>query len=216
MEQPRLPTIPWPRGYVIAQNGVFAWAKREGLEALIPVAASPAPIQGLYPVQPYVQLAYPPVDVWLVSEMLRRAQEARSPEGVPLEILFYLHFDCQRRWQLTIPPQEQQHTRVAPRVEALNLSQYAETLIEIHSHHRMAAFFSGTDTADEQGFRLYGVLGRLDSEGRSGPEIRLRIGIYGHFWEIPAATVLSLPWGLIDCVGRERKYEKMLWLRGPA
>ena len=48
MEQPTLPPIPMPRGYVLAKNGVFAWAKREGLEALIPVVTSPLPIAGLY------------------------------------------------------------------------------------------------------------------------------------------------------------------------
>src|SRR5579875_665518 len=88
MEQPTLPALPWPRGYVFARNGIFAWARREGLEALIPVATPSLPIGGLYPARPYVRLAYPPVDAWLVSEMLRLAKEARSPEGSPLEILF--------------------------------------------------------------------------------------------------------------------------------
>ena len=32
MEQPTLPPMPWPYGYVVAANGVFVWAKREGLE----------------------------------------------------------------------------------------------------------------------------------------------------------------------------------------
>lgn len=214
MEQPTLPAIPWPRGYVLAHNGVFAWAKREGLEALIPVAPSPVPIRGLYPVEPYVRLVHPPVDVWLVSEMFRLAKEARSSEGNPLEILFYLSFDKRGGWQLTVPPQEQQPARVVPRADALNLSLYANTLIEIHSHHQMAAFFSGTDTADEQGFRLYGVLGRLDGEARSGPEIRLRVGIYGHFWEIPAASLLSLPWGITDCVLRDLWHERIPELSG--
>jgi PRTRC genetic system protein A len=214
MEQPTLPAIPWPRGYVIARNGIFAWARREGLEALILVATPPAPIGGLYPARPYVRLAYPPVDVWLVSEMLRLAKEARSPEGSPVEILFYLSFDSQRGWQLTVPAQEREVARVAPHMDAFDRALYADTLIEIHSHHRMLAFFSGTDTADEQGFRLYGVLGRVDGETHHVPEIRLRIGIYGHFWEIPAASVLALPAGVTDCVVREQWDEKMLWLIG--
>ena len=47
MEQPTLPPIRLPWAYVVAQNGVFVWAKREGLEALIPVAS--CTIRGLYP-----------------------------------------------------------------------------------------------------------------------------------------------------------------------
>src|SRR5205807_9814322 len=98
MEQPILPPMPWPYGYVVAANGVFVWAKREGLEALIPVTSSP--IRGLSPVEPYVRLAYPPVDVGLVSEMLRLSAEARTPSGDLLEILFYLAYDSQRGWLL--------------------------------------------------------------------------------------------------------------------
>ncbi len=199
MEQPVLPPIPWPRGYVIAQNGVFAWARREGLEALIPVA--PCAISGLYPIEPYVHLTYPPVDVWLVSEMLRLAYEARTPDGDLLEILFYLTWDTRRGWQLTVPLQDQQAMRVSPVVEALDPSLYANTLMEIHSHNKMSAFFSRTDTADEQGFRLYGVVGRSSATSQ---RFRMRIGIYGHFWEIPASMVLSLPWGITDCVVRDR------------
>src|SRR5579875_3961608 len=129
MEQPTLPAIPWPRGYVIARNGVFAWARREGLEALIPVATPPVPIRGLYPVEPYVRLLYPPVDVWLVSEIFRQAYEARSSEDNPLESLFYLSFDSQWGWQLTMPAQEQQPARVAPCADALDRALYANTLI---------------------------------------------------------------------------------------
>ena len=49
---------------------------------------------------------------------------------------------------------------------------------EFHSHGRHRAFFSATDDRDEQGFRVYGVVGRLD---KPEPELTLRLGIYGHF-----------------------------------
>ena len=44
-----------------------------------------------------------------------------------------------------------------------------------------AARFSLTDDRDERGFKLYGVLGDLDTL----PTLRLRVGIYGHHHEIP-------------------------------
>ena len=49
---------------------------------------------------------------------------------------------------------------------------------EFHSHGSARAFFSATDDRDEQGFRIYGVVGRLDAPL---PELRLRVGVYGHF-----------------------------------
>ena len=202
MEQPTLPPMPWPYGYVVAANGVFVWAKRQGLEALIPVTY--VPIRGLYPVEPYVRLSYPPVDVGLVSEMLRLSTEARTLSEDPLEMLFYLTYDSQCGWLLTIPVQEQHAMRVIPVINELDHAHYANTLLEIHSHHQMAAFFSATDTADEQGFRLYGVVGCLSGDGQHAPQIRMRVGIYGHFWDIAASTVLSLPWGMTDCVVRDQ------------
>ena len=49
---------------------------------------------------------------------------------------------------------------------------------EFHSHGSSRAFFSKTDDADEQGFRIYGVVGRLDDPES---ELSLRVGVYGHF-----------------------------------
>jgi hypothetical protein len=34
-------------------------------------------------------------------------------------------------------------------------------------------------------------------------EIRVRVGIYGHFWEIPASSIFSLPRGMTDSVMRD-------------
>jgi hypothetical protein len=50
-------------------------------------------------------------------------------------------------------------------------------VLELHSHHALPAYFSRVDDADEQGLRLYGVVGRLD---RTRPEVALRVGAYGH------------------------------------
>lgn len=52
------------------------------------------------------------------------------------------------------------------------------TVLDIHSHGTMRPFFSGTDDKDEQGFRLYMVVGRLDT---LVPEVEMRVGVYGYF-----------------------------------
>lgn len=51
-----------------------------------------------------------------------------------------------------------------------------------------AANTSRTDDADEQGLRLYGVVGHLDAER---PEVALRIGAYGHFLPVPWEMVFQ-------------------------
>ena len=63
-----------------------------------------------------------------------------------------------------------------------------DTIIcDLHSHGNMRAFFSLTDNADEQGARLYAVIGKLDSE----PEMRLRVGVYGYWHPLPLTAVFT-------------------------
>jgi hypothetical protein len=66
---------------------------------------------------------------------------------------------------------------------------------------RRGSLQSGTDNRDEQGFRLYGVLG-LPSPGEEGqkclPEIRMRVSVFGAYYEFPPSWVLELPEGLVE------------------
>ena len=45
-------------------------------------------------------------------------------------------------------------------------------------------------TRDEQGFRIYGVVGRLDAPR---PELSLRVGVYGHFAPVDWLQVFDGP-----------------------
>jgi len=63
-----------------------------------------------------------------------------------------------------------------------------DALLQIHSHGAYPAHFSRTDDADEQGFGLYGVVGRLGSER---PEVALRVGVYGYFLPVPWEAVFA-------------------------
>src|SRR2546425_373773 len=88
MDEPTLPTVmPAPLVYVFAENGVFVWARREGLEVLIPV--QPCSIRDLCPVEPFVRLdGVPLVPAALVAQMLQMGSEAHTEE-IPLETLFF-------------------------------------------------------------------------------------------------------------------------------
>ena len=179
--------------YLVGQEGVFLEAHRRGLKTCIPLAS--CEIRGLASVNSYFQLEYPPVPVELVSEMLELARQAETATGTPTEILFYLLWQEQGEfWELILPEQKGRASSVRP-TDPTNL-EYQAALIEVHSHNSMAAFFSATDDRDEQGLKLYGVLGKIFEE----PQIALRLGVYGQFFPIPASLVFNLPEGLEDAL----------------
>jgi PRTRC genetic system protein A len=180
--------------YVVGSNGIFVRARRPGLEALIWVAATYSPIRGLREVQPFVRLD-PPVPANRIGKMFDLAYRAKGKE-----ILFYLNYWDQ--WLVNVPRQIQAGASVRPENP---FAAGVNTIIEVHSHHHMNAYFSATDNREEAtGFRLYAVIGNLNSQ----PSILVRVGIYGHFWEIPAEWVFQLPPGITDALylGMEPEY----------
>jgi hypothetical protein len=70
----------------------------------------------------------------------------------------------------------------------------------LHSHGAYPAFFSATDDRDEaHSFRLFAVIGHTFQK----PQIRLRAGIFGYFWEIDPKLVLEIPEGCQSCSNSE-------------
>lgn len=183
--------------YIFGGNGIFLHGQREHMHVTMPYVR--CEVKELQNVVPDFKLALPPVPRSLVNAMWVTANHW-AEQG--LETLFHLTWSpisiYNDGWDLIEPPQERSGGNVRPLEDGAG-SSHERAIIEVHSHHSMAARFTGTDNRDETGFRLYAVLGRLDSR----PEIRMRVGLYGHFWEIPANFVMDLPFGLIDCVTRE-------------
>lgn len=178
--------------YVTASNGVFVRSIRPGLEAMIPVANStPNTIKGLPSIEPYLHLGARSVPLELVLSICTKAAFSKDNSGNLTEILFHLSLDSSNQWQLTIPLQTTTRTSCQP-LDNLSCS---TALIECHSHGEMPAFFSSTDDADERGFRLYAVLGKVNT---LNPEILVRIGIFGHYSLIKASSVLALPYFITD------------------
>jgi PRTRC genetic system protein A len=179
--------------YVVGANGVFVRAKRPGLEALIWVAATAQPIRGLPEIEPFVRLD-PLVPVNRLAKMFQLADEANGKE-----ILFHLTYWDQ--WLVNVPRQYQASVSVRP---ADPFAGGVNTMIEVHSHHNMGAFFSQADNNDERGgFRIYAVIGGLSTR----PTILTRVGIYGHFMEIPSDWVFQLPPGVTDALYQETELE---------
>jgi PRTRC genetic system protein A len=185
-----LPPVCAALEYVLAGNGVFARGVRRGVSVTIPVV--PCTVKGLNPFTPSFALHYALVPAAIMEAMLDMARSARDADGDPAEIVFHVRW-AGSTWRLDVPLQTQDSTHVQPLGEAIG-SSYAAALIEVHSHHAMPAFFSSTDDADETGFRIFAVLGDIFTQ----PQIRVRVGLYGHTWTIPAHWVFTLPAGVVD------------------
>jgi len=149
--------------YVLGAGGLYVQSKSAHLTARVLVA--PCEVRGLASVTEKVELAHGPIPAGLFEAGLRWFQDDPTTER-----FFAVRWDG-RAYRLVVPEQEGTATR-------LKYTPPAGVVAEFHSHGSSRAFFSKTDDGDEQGFRIYGVVGRLNDPE---PELSLRVGVYGHF-----------------------------------
>ena len=161
--------------YVVGSGGLYVQSESAHLTARILVA--PADVRGLAPVSEKLALAHGPIPAGLFEAGLRWLLETPDTER-----FFAVGWD-QGAYRLAVPPQ-------AGTSASLTYQPPAGAVAEFHSHGGHRAFFSATDDGDEQGFRIYGVVGRLDSPA---PELALRLGIYGHFAPLDWSQVFDGP-----------------------
>ena len=166
--------------YVVGSGGLYVQSESAHLTARILVA--PADVRGLAPVSEKLALAHGPIPARLFEAGLRWFLETPDTER-----FFAVGWDGDA-YRLVMPPQ-------AGTGLSLSYQPTAGAVAEFHSHGSHRAFFSATDDGDEQGFRIYGVVGRLHDPL---PELTLRVGIYGHFASLEWAQVFDgpLPTGL--------------------
>ncbi len=161
--------------YVLGSGGVYV--QSQGADLVARVVVAPGAVQGLAPVAEKLQLTHGPIPASLFELGLRWFQDAPDTER-----FFAVRWDGDG-YRLVVPPQAGTATRLAYQPPA-------GVVAEFHSHGSSRAFFSATDDRDEQGFRIYGVVGRLDAPL---PELRLRVGVYGHFAPLDWSQVFDGP-----------------------
>ena len=161
--------------YVLGSGGLYVQSESAHLTARVTVAS--CTVRGLAPVTEKVKLTHGPIPAGLFGVGLRWFQDAPETER-----LFAVRWDG-RAYRLVVPPQAGTATRLAYQPPA-------GVVAEFHSHGGSRAFFSATDDRDEQGFRIYGVVGRLDTPL---PELHLRVGVYGHFDPVDWPQVFDGP-----------------------
>lgn len=170
--------------YLLAGNGIFVSATRPNIEVLMPVCLSNQRIKGLPHLNAHFTIT-PRIPKELLLEVWRSSCNACTESNA--EILFHFHKQ-DTGWELQTPKQTQNQTSCQP-TESGSHASHHHAVVEIHSHAVMPAFFSNADDVDETGFRIYGVLGRVNT---TKPEIQMRVGLFQHCWNIPAKTVFDI------------------------
>ena len=164
--------------YILAANGVFIQVTNGLLTARIRIAD--VVVKGLAPVEEKIALTYGLLPAQLLREGLAWTQ--RAPER---ERFFAIRQDASGcGYRLDIPPQLGSASQVRYQ------SGDGPAVAEFHSHGSHPAHFSATDNADEQGCRIYGVIGRLDLPT---PQLTMRLGIYGYFRTLEWSQVCDHP-----------------------
>ena len=149
--------------YVLGAGGLYVQSESAYLVARVLVAS--CTVRGLAHVSEKLELTHGPIPAYVFELGLRWFQEDPGTER-----FFAVRWDGSA-YRLVVPPQTGNATSLAYQPPA-------GVVAEFHSHGGLSAFFSATDDQDEQGFRIYGVAGRLDTPH---PEMSLRVGVYGHF-----------------------------------
>lgn len=161
---------------VHGMHGEYVHAKRSGLEVLFRISDICAFVTGS--IQPFIKL----------DKKLRAAELSTIYQN------FLQHLPNERlAWVapagILFPAQKMSPGSVRamdpfdPKIE--------HVLFDVHSHNTMPAYFSSQDNKDEsRGFRVYIVIGLV---GSKRPQIRARIGAFGHFMDVPIEDVAELP-----------------------
>jgi PRTRC genetic system protein A len=176
---------------VQAANGKFRRAWRPGLDVLIPEDRARCGHPDGVRVSPYIRL------IRRVPLMLFNGALALFRQAMPCEALVWYKCDLKSigYYSLVFPFQAANEGIVVP----LDRDHPAleHVLVDLHSHATMPAFFSTRDDRDEQnGFRIYAVVGRLDAT----PQIKVRVGVFGCWMTVQPSLVFELPEGIEEIV----------------
>ena len=171
--------------YVLGSAGLYVQSESAHLVARVLVG--PCKVRGLAQVTEKVTLNHGPIPAHLFELGLGWFLTAPDTER-----FFAVRWDGDT-YRLVVPTQCGTATSLA-------YEPPAGVVAEFHSHGSLPAFFSATDDQDEQGFRIYGVVGRLDT---AEPELALRVGVYGHFAPLVWSQVSDGPDPSLRLAGEE-------------
>lgn len=167
--------------YVLTGQGIYIEAEGEFMAARVPIAA--AEIRGLGQLSPMVVLRHGKIPQRFFDLALNHFLANRHRE-VYIAVAYDL---LKQGYSLVIPPQAENNEQLQQEGDQGYGSSTGVTyvtpekiVLELHSHGEMLAGFSLQDNRDEQGMKIYGVVGSLMDE----PHVNLRVGLYGYFMNV--------------------------------
>lgn len=196
---------------VIARNGVFKRAKRREMTASVELSSFSVQIPELALGAARVELTEK-IPARIFEEILAHARNSTEAANFTenLYAVFLNEETGNYAWD------EISHRRnFGSTIADEENPAYQNAILEIHTHPPNCRNFSGQDNRDESGkFRLFGILIDIHS---AKPLIRLRVGLYDSFWELPVETVSDTPpENLTDLVKEENErlaeiYQNLEW-----
>lgn len=183
---------------VIARNGVFKRAKRREMTVSVELSSFSAQIPELAEGATQVELTEK-IPARIFEEILAHARN--STEAANFTENLYAVFLNEETGNYAWDEISRNRNFGSTIADEENPA-YQNAILEIHTHPPNCRNFSGQDNRDESGkFRLFGILIDIHS---AKPLIRLRVGLYDSFWEIPVETVSDTPpKNLTDLVKKE-------------
>lgn len=198
--------MPAPYGYLVARAGapepygliadivmdgagVYLAATTEHLAARVRLARAVIPYLPIVPTGVVMRHG-------LIDGSLWEALLARAHAAMPNEMLLAVVAREPREGEIFIAATAP-YTLVEPRLDEsgtgawqaqqapgcnVRATPVTDAVVEVHSHNAMSAYFSPTDDHDETGRRIFGVIGRLDTDA---PELAFRVatGCSPHVFE---------------------------------
>lgn len=191
--------------YVLASNGLFIETEGKLVAARVPVAL--CEVRGLEPIEPKVVLRHGKIPRHLFDLALNTM--LTTPDKERFVAVTYTD-----GYHISVPIQGTEKEQVGAGVDEGHGSGAGvaylnpdSVLLEMHTHPKMPAQFSGTDNRDETGLRLYGVIGHygpyreitpdMSPDEAAGwtqnncPAVLFRAGVYGYFHEIAWSEVFD-------------------------
>ena len=185
---------------VIAQNGVFKRARRREMTASVEVSAFAVKIPELAVGTAKVELTEK-IPASIFVEILAHARSSTNANCFT-ENLYAVCWDARNRFYFwkEISGKRSFGSTIARDDEPA----YKAAVLEIHTHPPGCINFSSQDDRDESGkFRLFGILVDIHA---AKPNIRLRVGVYDSFREIPVDEIsVAPPANITDLVVQERE-----------
>ena len=184
----------------IARNGVFKRAQRREMTAVIELSSFVVRIEELATERGRVELTEK-IPARIFAEILAHARNSTDAANFT-ENLYAVYWN--KKIKQYFWKEISRNRSFGSTIARDDDAAYQNAILEIHTHPPGCREFSGQDDRDESGkFRLFGILVDIHS---AKPMIRLRVGIYDSFWEIPVELIADAPpENLTDLVKQEKE-----------